>query len=112
MNGAFRGSIIEQLLIALQASDRSGIHNRAAWFQMRQRGFGHIEIAKYVGPKSIFPLFFTQVAEGFLMPLESSIVDNNVQASKFLHCLLNRLAAKLWVLHIARNKNAMTAFRC
>jgi hypothetical protein len=77
---------------------------------MRHRIFRHSKHLQNVAPKRALHVIQINLANVVAHNLLRGIVDQHMQRAKFLHVLLDGLAARFIVHEIARNKEALLSF--
>src|SRR6185503_766054 len=101
MNGAFRRSVVEQSLTALETGDRSRVHDRTSLLHVLQSCFGHVEVCVDVCFERTIPLFFSNVVDSFLMLLKRRVVDEDVELSELVDSLRDEFFANFRIAYIA-----------
>src|SRR3954465_5665136 len=104
VDGAFRRRVVEQFLTSLHAGDGAGIHDRAAFLQVRDRGARHEKVTKDVRAERTLELLVGDLLDGRLMLLEGGVVHEPIEPSELAHGLLHRPAAEFRVAHVAGNE--------
>src|SRR5690349_5030459 len=84
VDGTLGGGVVEELFRALKPRYRAAVYDRTPFWQMLQRGAGHIKVAKDIGSKSLVELFVRNILDRFLMVLIGGVIYQNVELSKFL----------------------------
>src|SRR5215210_1258150 len=78
---------------------------------MLQSGLGHVEVSVNICLERSVPLFFRNVVKTFLVLLKGGVVDQDVELSKLLYRLRDKLLADFRIADIARQRDRTLTFR-
>src|SRR5688500_20065738 len=73
---------------------------------MPQRCFGYIKVREYIRAKGFFQLLGRNVFQAVLWILNSSVIDDNIQAFQFFNGLLDCALTKFLITDISRDQKA------
>src|SRR5215207_11145173 len=104
MNRPLGGRIIEQILIAFEACDRTAVDDRVTSLQVFEGGPSHVKVAVDVDAKRAIPILVADLIERFLMFLKCRVVDEDVQLPKRLDGLLHGTFTEPGIADVAMNQ--------